>query len=83
MDSAPDCRRAAAACPYPPDLVLSNGPVAGSQSFTACQTITTEGDFGVDLSSSAVLTAGQSVEFQSLEVLGDLEVAIDPALAVP
>jgi hypothetical protein len=30
-----------------------------------------------------VLTAGQSVEFQSLEVLGDLEVAIDPALAVP
>ena len=77
------CRRDDTTCPYPPHLVLSNGPVAGAQSFTACQTITTEGDFGVALSASVDLTAGESVELRNLEVLGEFSVQNDSALAVP
>lgn len=78
------CRRHHATCPHPPDLVLTDAQIVGAQSFTACQTITTNGQFSVGLFSSATLTAGVSVELgNGASFFGGLTVEIDPTLDVP
>jgi hypothetical protein len=61
--------------------VLTNGQIVGSQSFTACETITTNGEFVIGLFSSAQLRAGESVALgDGFQSFGDFSVEIDAGL---